>query len=163
MASKQRSFGRGLLAAVLSIALPLAAADAEAAGRKYKKKPRNADYQTALTRIEAGDYQGAIPSLERAARARPEDADLLNLLGFTHRKTGQLDEAEGFYREALRLDPKHRGAHEYLGELHLQRGDLAAAEGQLATLERLCWLTCAEKRTLARSIERYREQHPTEE
>ena len=136
--------------------LVVAPLESSGAGRDYERKPRNPDYAAALKEIKKEDYSAAIPHLKRAASAKPKDADVQNLLGFTHRKTGRLDEAEAYYREALRLDPKHKRAHEYLGELYLQRGDLDRAEQQLATLDDLCWLPCSEKRKLQKSIEAYR-------
>ena len=48
--------------------------------------------------------------------------------------------------------PAHLGAHEYLGELYLQRGELEQARAQLAELERLCPAGCEERSELAEAI-----------
>ncbi len=56
------------------------------------------------------------------------------------------------YTEALRLDPKHRGAHEYIGEAYLMKGDVAKAKEHLATLDRLCLFGCGEYSAVKKSI-----------
>ena len=38
----------------------------------------------------------------------------------------------------LTLNPRHRSAHEHLGEAHLVVGNLREAEEHLASLERIC-------------------------
>ena len=43
---------------------------------------------------------------------------------------------------ALQIDPKHRNAHEYLGEAYLQARDLDRAEAELRTLDSLCSVPC---------------------
>lgn len=59
------------------------------------------------------------------------------------------------YNEALRLDPKHRGAHEYLGEAYLMAGNLAKAKEQLKTLDDLCFFSCPEFTMLKKAIADY--------
>jgi hypothetical protein len=59
------------------------------------------------------------------------------------------------YREALRIAPQHRGAHEYIGEAYLIVGDLPKAKEHLTALDKLCFFTCAEYRDLKKAIERY--------
>ncbi len=61
---------------------------------------------------------------------------------------GQLDRAEGYYRQALAVAPTHRGATEYFGELMVERGDLVGARRMLAALDRQCAFGCAEAETL---------------
>ena len=60
--------------------------------------------------------------------------------------------AERYYNEALRIDPKHRGALEYSGELYLMMGDLPKAEERLTRLDKVCVLSCAEYRDLKKAI-----------
>jgi len=59
------------------------------------------------------------------------------------------------YQEALRLDPKHRGAHEYIGEAYVMVGNLAKAKEHLAALNKLCFFSCEEYRDLKKAIEGY--------
>jgi hypothetical protein len=54
------------------------------------------------------------------------------------------------YKRALELNPRHRGAHEYVGEAYLLVGALAKAEEHLAALQRICLLPCEELADLER-------------
>lgn len=85
-------------------------------------------------------------------------ADWHNLMGYTLRKQSppNLAEARVCYEAALKLDPMHRGALEYDGELALMTGDLARAERHLATLQRACAGSCEELTDLRREIDRYK-------
>ena len=67
-------------------------------------------------------------------------------MGYSLRKgdAANYAEAEKFYDEALRIDPKHRGALEYSGELYLMTGNLPMAEQRLATLDKACFMPCEE-------------------
>ena len=61
--------------------------------------------------------------------------------------------ALGFYLKALKINPKHKGAHEYLGELYVETGQLAKAREMLADLEKLCGNTsCEEYEDLEKAI-----------
>ena len=77
---------------------------------------------------------------------------MLTYLGFTHRKLGEFDRAEDYYRQALGVAPDHRGALEYYGELKVERGDLAGARANLARLEAICRFGCYEAEELRRWI-----------
>ena len=114
------------------------------------------EYDRVVQLIEAEEYSSAIPVLERLHGDEPENADVLNLLGFAHRKLGRLELAFRFYREALAIEPLHLGANEYLGELHLERGELAAAQKRLGVLETACPKGCEERDELADAIAAYR-------
>ena len=59
------------------------------------------------------------------------------------------------YQRALTLNPRHRSAHEHLGEAYLVRGDLAKAEEHFAALERICLIPCEEYDDLKRAIAEY--------
>ena len=67
----------------------------------------------------------------------------------------QLDPAMRHYQQALTLNPRHRSAHEHLGEAYLVQGDLAKAEEQLAALEQICLIPCEEYDDLKRAISEY--------
>ena len=60
--------------------------------------------------------------------------------------------------EALRIDPKHRAAHEYLGEAYLMSGNLAKAKEHLAQLDRLCTFGCEEYSKLKAAVARAEQQ-----
>jgi Flp pilus assembly protein TadD len=101
-------------------------------------------------------WAAAIDELKRVNDST--NADWNNLMGYSHRKAKapDFDAAERYYTEALRLNPKHRGALEYSGELYLMTGDLAKAESRLAALDKACTLSCEEYRDLKAAVARFK-------
>ena len=114
-----------------------------------------AAYNDAVALIKAENYLDAITKLKKAEQSAKDDADIQNLLGFAYRKSGNLDEAAKHYDKALGLDPKHKGALEYQGELFLMLGDKAAAEENLEKLDKICWLGCEELDELRTAIRKF--------
>ena len=106
--------------------------------------------------IKSKKWVEAIDELKRVNDTG--SADWNNLMGYSLRKasTPDLAGAEKFYNEALRIDPKHRGALEYSGELYLQTGDLAKAEQRLAALDKACFFRCEEYTELKSAIAQYK-------
>ena len=129
-----------LLIAVVAL---LSAGSAYAAGGSSSSKP-----ETTLLDIERmlykEKYSRAIEPLKKMVNEDPDNADAWNLLGFALRKTDQLEDAQAAYTNALNLDPEHKGALEYQGELFLRLGDRSAAEANLMQLKKLCPDSCAE-------------------
>ncbi len=111
--------------------------------------------------IEARDWERAASFLERAAEASPRNADVFNLLAYSYRHLDRLDDAFENYARALDLDPKHLGAHEYIGEAYLMVGDLAKAVAHLATLRDIC-AACEETEELAEAIAQFKESAAAE-
>ena len=111
---------------------------------------------SARSQIAAKNWPAAIAELERVKDTR--SADWNNLMGYSVRKGPTPDYAAAgrYYDAALRIDPTHRGALEYSGELFLILGDLPRAEERLATLDKVCTFSCEEYRDLKRSVERYK-------
>jgi hypothetical protein len=54
------------------------------------------------------------------------------------------------------LNPRHRSAHEHLGEAYLVLGEPAKAEQLLTALENLCLIPCEEYDDLKRAISAYK-------
>lgn len=108
--------------------------------------------------IKANKYDAAIKTL--LAANQPDSADWNNLLGYAQRKKTPPDlaAAERYYQAALKIDPKHRGALEYYGELFLMKNDLAGAEQMLARLNKACFFSCEEYRELKDEIAKYKAQ-----
>ncbi len=127
-----------------------------AAGSDDDDKASQSEYSLAKQAIKDGDYDVAINKLARLHEEDPEDADVLNLLGYGYRKTGDFDQSRGYYLQALAIEPKHRGANEYLGELYLETGQLDKAEERLAVLDKACWIGCEEYTELKESIDKYK-------
>lgn len=113
------------------------------------------DYKKAVDLIDDDEYARAIPLLEKSIKEKGEYADALNQLGYANRKLGNWTPAMEYYLKALKLEPDHLGANEYLGELFLEQKDLASAEGQLAKLKAACG-DCDEYEELEESIADYK-------
>ncbi len=109
--------------------------------------------------IAAKDWQKAIVQLSAAVKDEPKNADAHNLLAYSNRKQAQpnLPKAFEHYKIALQLDPKHKGAHEYIGEAYLMDKKPDEAQKHLDALEKLCGnTTCEEYADLAKSLASYR-------
>lgn len=118
--------------------------------------PASSEYALAKQAMDDGDYEIAIDKLTKLHDANPDDADVLNLLGYGYRRVGDFAQSRGYYLQALAIDPGHRGANEYLGILYLETGDLAKAEEQLKVLDKECWLGCSEYTDLKEAIAKYK-------
>jgi Flp pilus assembly protein TadD len=110
----------------------------------------------ARTRIAAKDWPGAVEELKKVNDVN--NADWNNLMGYSLRKADPANyaNAERFYNDALKINPKHRGALEYSGELYLMTGNLPMAEERLSALDKACFLPCEEHRDLKRAVARYK-------
>jgi len=117
---------------------------------------QRSDYELALRLIRRRQYADAIPHLESALADKPQDANILNSLGYAKRMVGDYDSALYYYQRAVAIDPNHRGVHENLGEFYLAKNDLASAQKELATLTTLCASGCDEHDTLAKAIASYK-------
>jgi tetratricopeptide (TPR) repeat protein len=106
--------------------------------------------------LVAEDWDGAIAVLKSAALRDPRNADIQNYIGYAYRRLRQLGPAIGHYQQALRLNPRHRSAHEHLGEASLVLGDPKAAEQHLAHLEDICLIGCEEYDDLKRALAGYK-------
>jgi Flp pilus assembly protein TadD len=112
-------------------------------------------YDQAVGLVQAQRFAEAVPLLEGFVAVNPGDADAWNQLGYSQRKLGRLEAALASYGKALAIEPEHRGANEYLGELYLEMGDLPKAKQRLAVLDSACWLPCEEYTELKELIEAY--------
>jgi Flp pilus assembly protein TadD len=138
-------------AAVLALALlssPAAFADANVTTPTLN----SADFDLGADAVKSKNWDQAVYHLTIAAKAEPTNADAQNLLGYAYRNQRKFDLAFKHYGEALRLNPQHRGAHEYMGEAYVLVGDKAKAQQHLAALDRLCGKSCEEYQDLAKAI-----------
>jgi len=122
------------------------------------KDPAMAQARAAIARQ---DWAGAQAVLRDAVAKNPQSADYHSLYAYAMRKGPKpaMDLVFRHYNEALRLDPKHRGAHEYLGEAYLTAGNLPKAKEHLAALDELCASGCEEYAELKKEIAAYEQQH----
>jgi len=156
---------RKILIASLVVALMAAApallpgAGAEAASTdnddSSNSGSNNSDFDRGQQSFGNGDWQEAIAHFKKAVAADAKNAEAYNLMGYSYRRMGEADPAFEAYAKALDLDPRHRGANEYLGQTYLLVGDTAMAQAQLAILKDLCGNQCIETVKLRKAIKRY--------
>ncbi len=141
-----------ILSALISAGLALAFA----AGAADTAPTAPDKLSAARAQVAKKDWPGAVAELKKVDDTG--SADWNNLMGYSLRKGAPPDyaAAEKFYDAALRIDPKHRGALEYSGELYLITGDLPRAEQRLATLDKVCTLPCEEYTDLKKSVARFK-------
>ncbi|MEQ1804389.1 MAG: tetratricopeptide repeat protein [Burkholderiaceae bacterium] len=113
------------------------------------------DYAAGKRAIDAKDWRAAVKALSSAALRDTRNADIQNYLGYAHRNLGDLARAFTHYERALKLNPRHRGAHEYAGEAALLAGDLPRAQRHLSALKGICLLPCEELDDLNAAVEAY--------
>lgn len=103
------------------------------------------------------DWPAAQAGLQKALTGSPQNADYHNLYAYSIRKGANpnMDLVFKHYGEALRINPKHRGAHEYVGEAYLMVNDLPKAKQHLAALDKLCFMPCEEHTDLKKAVAAY--------
>ncbi|TBR41213.1 hypothetical protein CBF23_010360 [Marinomonas agarivorans] len=105
----------------------------------YAYYPVEAEELTALYhRIEHGEVNSAVRELEALSDTDVYNADVWSLLGYAKRKSGDLIGSESAYKQALRLEPNHKAALSYQGELFIRQGKRAQAQENLRQLQLLC-------------------------
>ncbi len=157
-----RVFAHLAVAAMLAMTTVPAVGPALAAGSggggsdsSASSTPADPNWDAAKNAIAAKDYDTAMPLLKQVVAKDPSNADAFNYLGYTHGRAGMHDDAIGYYQKALALNPEHRGANEYLGELYLKLGDLPKAKERLAVLDSACFFGCTEYDMLKKAVADY--------
>ena len=119
--------------------------------------PQDPVLENVLAANAQKDWPRAEAILRDALVKDPRNADYHNLYAYAIRKgaSPNVDLVFKHYNEALRIDPKHRGAHEYIGEAYLMVGNLAKATEHLAALDRLCFFGCEEYSKLKQALAEY--------
>jgi tetratricopeptide (TPR) repeat protein len=120
-------------------------------------EPRDPVLEKVSAATKRQDWAGAAGVLKDALSADPGNPNYHNLYAYAIRKGAAPDMNVVFkhYNEALRIDPKHRGAHEYIGEAYLMVGNVAKAKEHLGALDKLCFFPCAEYTDLKKAIAEY--------
>lgn len=114
---------RTALAAAVALSLIGAAAQAQGAADDFA---RGVELRKAARPAEA------IPALEAASRARPDDADVWLNLGLAYAAAGRLDAAEPALGEAARISPDYPDVRIARARIAYFRQDIAEAERRLA-------------------------------
>lgn len=117
-------------------------------------KPKDAVLERYTVASARQDWSGAAQAMREGITKSPANADYHNRYAYALRKGPGPDMNLVFkhYNEALRIDPRHRGAHEYLGEAYLMIGNVAKAREHLAELDKLCFFSCTEYSDLKSAI-----------
>jgi tetratricopeptide (TPR) repeat protein len=144
-------------APILIIAAFLAPTFALAAGDSAPQPPKDAVIERYTEASAKQDWPAAQGVLRNAIANNPNNPDYHNLYAYSIRKGANPDMNLVFkhYNEALRLDPKHRGAHEYIGEAYLMVNNVAKAKEHLGQLDKLCFFPCSEFTDLKRAVSDY--------
>ena len=123
-----------------------------------KGKTENANIVAARKAIDGKDFKTAVGLLTKAVQEEPKNADAQSMLGYCYRKLGTFDKSMEHYQVALKIDPNHRYAHEYLGELYLDMNQPENAEKQLAALKKACpfFGKCEEYDDLKKALDDYK-------
>ena len=140
----------------------LAAAGVQAAGGgadPFHEQREKADpaMEAIHAAVAKSDWVRARELAREGVAKNPASPDYHNMYAYSLRMGDkpEMDLVFKHYNEALRLDPKHRAAHEYLGEAYLQMGNLGKAKDQLRTLDNLCFFACKEYSMLKQAIADY--------
>jgi tetratricopeptide (TPR) repeat protein len=148
-----------LVVALLTAGLPAPARAAGGGGGggdgASPAKPDDPQYTAAVKAIKAREYAKAVPLLEGVISRDAKNADAYNWLAYATRQNGNVSGAIPIYEKALAIDPKHKGAHEYIGEAYLMLDNLPKAKEHLRTLDTLCFFSCSEYRDLKKAVEAY--------
>ena len=125
------------------------------------RAPADPVVATAQAAIAQKDWAGAQNGLQQALAANPQNADYHNLYAYSIRMGPNPNMALVFehYENALRINPQHRAAHEYVGEAYLMVNDLPKARQHLDALNKLCFLPCEEYSDLKKAVASYEANH----
>ena len=124
-------------------------------------RPVDPNFTEGRKAIDAKDFAAAIPLFQAVVAKDDRNADAFNWLGYALRNQGDYEKAFIAYNKALEIDPKHRGAHEYIGEAYLKTNQPDKAEEHLKRLSSLCTFGCAEYTELKNKIAAYRAAKPS--
>ena len=141
-----------ILASILALTgtAALAAGDADSSSTA----PKDPVIENAGNALSKKDWPAAQAILREALQKIPDNASYHNMFAYAVRKDANPDMNLVFkhYNEALRLNPKHRGAHEYIGEAYLMVGNVGKAKEHLGVLDKLCFFPCQEYTDLKKAI-----------
>ncbi len=147
---------RPLIIALLSIPVAVQAAG-DADGSSVPGAPADPVLLQVGEATSRKDWAAASGILRDALAKTPGNADYHNLYAYSVRKGANpnLDLVFKHYNEALRLNARHQGAHEYIGEAYLMIGNLGKAKEHLAQLDKLCFFGCSEYSELKKAVADY--------
>ena len=166
-----QSFSRSVIAAVAGLAFVAFMPDTSGAvgpepapaPKQKRQKPKKkgvkksdfikddaAIYAAGYWAAKKGEYAQALDILRTAQHQA--DPKVQTMIGFSLRKLGHIEEGMAYYTAALAQNPDLTTTRQYLGEAYLQKGDRAAALGQLDEIAKRCGTACQDYRLLADAI-----------
>jgi predicted Zn-dependent protease len=137
-------------AAAVALALPSPARPAGSSppppppgGATPQQQAEQSQFDKGMDLVKSEQWADARKIFEQLEAQQPKNPEVLNMLAYTQRKTGDIDNALTNYKRALAIKPKFPEAREYLAEAYLQaalreaetlRGYGGAGEEQLEKL-----------------------------
>ena len=156
-----RLFVGGALAILIACASSMGFAagsdsdSSDSTGYSTQGANKSKELREGIKLINRNLFEAALVPLALETMQNPKNADAWNYTGFALRKSGRHDEAMTAYDKALAIDPKHKGALEYQGELFLTLKQPDKAKANLAKLKQQCSFNCNERDDLMRAINAY--------
>ena len=149
-----------LAAAVMALPALLSGVDVQAASSgnsdsDNSSSSKDDSFERGQQAFSNAKWQEAVDHFKKAVANDSKNAEAYNLMGYSYRRLGEADPAFAAYAKALGLEPRHRGANEYLGETYLLIGDVEKARAQLVLLTDICGKQCKETVKLRKAIARY--------
>ena len=126
-------------------------ADAKPAPEKKSHLQFREGYKAAYDMIYTQkDYAGGIATLR--SLGHDDHPDVANLVGFSSRKLGRVEDAKVWYEKALVADPRHTRTWQYYGLWHLEQGNRLKAEDHLEQIRLICGQGCDDYTSLHNAL-----------
>ena len=107
----------------------------------------------ARSHLKEGNYRRALKLLAKVTGKNKKHADAWTLQGFAQRKLNKPVKSARAYEKALVINPDHKGALAYQGELFLSLEQPDYAQANLQRLNSLCPDGCSELSELQAAID----------
>jgi tetratricopeptide (TPR) repeat protein len=106
---------------------------------KARSEPNNFEAQVTAAKLEyqIQRYDQAVEFLLKANQIKPNDYDVILMLGAANLEGGHYDMADKWYKIALARKPGDEGVLASVAYMHLQKSDAKAAEKAIADLEKV--------------------------
>jgi cytochrome c-type biogenesis protein CcmH/NrfG len=114
-------------------------AQVQTAIAKARNNPRDFDAQITAAKLEyqVQRYDETVEFLLKANQIKPDDYEVLAMLGEANMEGAHYDQAETWYKAALAKKPGDVSILASLAFMHLQKGDAKDAEKAIANLEKV--------------------------
>jgi Flp pilus assembly protein TadD len=111
----------------------------QASMKKAREEPNNFDAQVEAAKLEyqIQRYDQAVEFLLKANQLKPDDYEVVVILGAANLEGGHYEMADKWYKIALAKKPDDVAVLASLAYIQLQKGDAKAAEKAIASLEKV--------------------------